>query len=84
MNRQLRLALIRSGIDTFTRLALRTGIERTRLSRIANGVLRPRQAEQQQIAAVLREDIESLFPNETSSGKHATASSPGGVLDDLQ
>ena len=64
MNRNFRLALIESQINTVENMSARTGIERTRLSRIENGRVRPRPDERARIAAALDVPTEKLFPPE--------------------
>ena len=64
MNRFFRLALLESGIDTFENLSTRARIERTRLSRISNGRIRPRPDECERIAEALGVPVERLFPPE--------------------
>ena len=62
VNRHFRLALIESQIDTAENLSVRTGIERTRLSRIENGRVWPRPDERARIAQALGVPVGRLFP----------------------
>ena len=64
MNRNFRLALIESQIDTVENLSACTGIERTRLCRIENARVRPRPDERERIAHALGVPMEQLFPPE--------------------
>jgi hypothetical protein len=52
---RFQVAMLRTGVGTLDRLALRTGIERSRLSRISNGYIVPRDDERAALAAVLGE-----------------------------
>ena len=63
----IRVALVKSKVRTFLKLAARTRINRTRLSLIANGWVRPTEREKATIARVLHEPVTALFP-EPSEG----------------
>ena len=52
---RFQVALLRTGIGTIDRLSQRTGVERSRLSRISNGYVIPRADEREALSAALGE-----------------------------
>ena len=61
MNRHFQLALIESGVGTITQLSRCTGIERTKLNRIVNGVSAATPSERSGIARSLDRPVAALF-----------------------
>jgi hypothetical protein len=55
------IALLRSGVRTIDRLSVLTKIERSRLSRISNGLIQPTDTERHTIARALGVDVGELF-----------------------
>ena len=74
MNRNFRLALIDSQINSVENLSVVVGIERTRLCRIENGRVRPRPDECARISAALDVPVQQLFP--AASGGAGTEKAP--------
>lgn len=66
---RLRIALVHAEM-TQTELAGASGIERTRLSRIVNG-LHCDEATRQKIADALRRNVSELFPSDEQEGEAA-------------
>ena len=64
-NTAIRIGLITSGVRHVSRLAIQTGVERTRLNRAILGQLDLNPAERAAVAAALDRDEVELFPSET-------------------
>jgi transcriptional regulator with XRE-family HTH domain len=62
VNRRFRLALLDSQIDTIENLSAITKIERSRLSRISNGRIKPTRDELQRLSKTFRRDARRLLP----------------------
>jgi hypothetical protein len=52
---RFQVAMLRTGLGSLDRLSQRTGIERSRLSRISNGYILPREDERDALTAALGE-----------------------------